>query len=131
MKKLTAKILAITLLLSGFLSALSPVAVFADGEEAAKTNCVDTSLFGQVCDDGQGGSIFQILNIVLTIMTFGVGILGTLGIVIAGIQYASAKDNEQQMAKAKMRIIQIVIGMVIWATLYVALKWLLPGFGNS
>ena len=67
------------------------------------------------------------MNVVLTVMTFGVGILGTLGIVIAGIQYMTARDNDQQVAKAKMRIFQIVIGMAIWAALYVFLRFLMPG----
>jgi len=126
MKKLLKKLILPTLILAGIVSIASTAPVFADGEGEAK-KCVETSLFGCV-DGSDGNGIFFILNIVLTVMTFGVGILGTLGIVIAGIQYASAKDNEQQMAKAKMRILQIVIGMAIWATLFVVLKWLIPGF---
>lgn len=115
MKKTLKKLI----LLAGVFSAFIASPAFAE--------CVETSLFG--CVDGDNGSgIFFILNIILTVMTFGVGIAGTIGIVIAGIQYSTAKDNDQQIAKAKMRIFQIVIGMVIWATLYTALKWLLPGF---
>ena len=90
-------------------------------------DCVETNLFG--CVDPNNGIMF-ILNIVFTVMTFGVGILGTVGIVIAGIQYSTAKDNEQQMAKAKMRIVQIVIGMAIWAFLFVFLRFILPGFSG-
>ena len=123
MKKLLKKLILPTLILAGFLSIASTSPVFADCSEGQ----VDTSLFGCV-DGSDGNGIFFVLNIILTVMTFGVGILGTLGIVIAGIQYASAKDNEQQMAKAKTRIFQIVIGMAIWATLFVALRWLIPGF---
>lgn len=123
MKKLLKKLILPILILAGIVSIISTTPVFAECGEGY----VDTSLFGCV-DGSDGNGIFFILNIVLTVMTFGVGILGTLGIVIAGIQYASAKDNEQQMAKAKMRILQIVIGMAIWATLFVVLKWLIPGF---
>lgn len=87
--------------------------------------CVETNLFG--CVDPENGIMF-ILRIVYTVLTFGVIIAGTVGIVIAGIQYSTAKDNEQQMAKAKMRIVQIVIGMAIWAFLFVLLRFILPGF---
>ena len=119
MKKTVLKTLLPSLLLALFLC--SPVfAECADGQ-------VETNLFG--CVDSENGIMF-ILRIVLTVMTFGVGILGTVGIVIAGIQYSTAKDNEQQMAKAKMRIVQIVIGMAIWAFLYVILRFLLPGFNG-
>lgn len=97
---------------------------------ACPEGSVDTNLFG--CVSGENGDgIYLVLNVILTVMTFGVGILGTLGIVIAGVQYATAKDNDQQMAKAKTRIFQIVIGMAIWAALYFILRWLLPGFQNS
>lgn len=126
MKALLKKLILPTLLLAGVFGLLLTSPVFADcGKDQ-----VDTSLFG--CVDGKDGEgIFLVLNVVLTVLTFGVGIVGTVGIVIAGIQYASAKDNEQQVAKAKMRILQIVIGMIIWAVLYTALRWLLPSFGNG
>ena len=127
MKKVLSKLILPALIFAGMFSVLVAVPAFAaDCEEGQ----VDTSLFGCV-DDKNGEGIFFILEIVLTVLTFGVGIAGTIGIVIAGIQYSTAKDNEQQIAKAKMRIFQIVIGMVIWAVLYVALRWLIPGFGNS
>lgn len=122
MKKMMKKIVLPALLLAGVVGVLATTAVSAE--------CVETSLFG--CVEGDNGEgIFFILEVILTVMTFGVGIAGTIGIVIAGIQYASAKDNDQQVAKAKMRIFQIVIGMIIWAVLYVALRWLLPNFGSS
>ena len=127
MKKLLAKIFAFTLLFTGVLGLAISTPAFADGED----NCVETNLFGRVCDDGNGSSIMFILNIVYTVLTFGVGIAGTIGIVIAGIQYSTARDNEQQMAKAKMRIIQIVIGMAIWFFLFVLLRFLLPGFTGT
>lgn len=121
MKKLskTTKLLAFATVLSLALASLA-TPVFAEGD----SDCVKTNLFGEVC--GEDG-IYLILNVVLTVLTFGVGILGTLGIVIAGIQYATATDNAQQIAKAKARIAQIVIGLAIWGTLYVFLSWLIPG----
>ena len=140
MKKILRKLILPALIFAGMFGTLVTAPAFAepgDGTTAETTatsgdkKCVQTALFGEYCDDGSGSGIFFILNIVLTVLTFGVGIAGTIGIVIAGIQYASAKDNEQQVAKAKMRIFQIVIGMVIWAVLYVALKWLIPGFGSN
>ena len=115
------KALIKTLLPSFLLALLLCAPVFAECADGQ----VDTNLFG--CVDSENGSQF-ILNIVYTVLTFGVGIAGTVGIVIAGIQYSTAKDNEQQMAKAKMRIVQIVIGMAIWAFLFVFLRFILPGF---
>ncbi|MBR3414789.1 hypothetical protein IKG73_02095 [Candidatus Saccharibacteria bacterium] len=120
MKKALIKTLLPSFLLA-FLLCTPVFAECADGQ-------VDTNLFG--CVDSENGIMF-ILNIVYTVLTFGVGIAGTIGIVIAGIQYSTARDNEQQMAKAKMRIIQIVIGMAIWFFLFVFLRFLLPGFTGT
>ena len=79
------------------------------------------------CDDGEGGGIFEVLNIVLTVLTYGVGIAATVGFVIAGFQYLTARDNEGQVAKAKQRMLQIVIGLFLYAMLWALLNFLLPG----
>ncbi len=100
------------------------VPVYADND-----NCVETSIIGggSYCDDGEGSGVYQILNIILNVLLVGIGILGVLGIVISGIQYLTAADNEQQMATAKKRIVEVVIGLAIYAVMYVALQWLIPG----
>lgn len=93
-------------------------------------NQVQTSILGGggcIEIDQNGGNIFKILNTILTILTYGVGIAGTLGIVISGIQYLTAKDNEQQMVKAKSRLINIVIGLAAYAFMWAFLQWLIPG----
>lgn len=113
-------------ILVALLSLFCAAPVFAECPEGS----VDTNLFGCV-SGAEGDGIYLVLSVILTVMTFGVGILGTIGIVIAGIQYATAKDNDQQIAKAKMRILQIVIGMIVWAALYIALRWLVPGFNTG
>ena len=97
---------------------------------------VETSILGEngCADVGQNGEgIFSVLNIVLTVMTYGVGILATVGIVSAGYQYLTAKDDVSQMQKAKSRIFQVVIGLVLYALLWLILEFLLPGglFGKG
>lgn len=91
---------------------------------AAKCGGVETSLI--ICEDDEGG-VWHILNLVLDIMSIGVGILGVVGILVAGIQYLTAKGNEDQTRKAKNRIFQIVIGLALYAVLFAVLEWLLPG----
>lgn len=93
---------------------------------------VKTNFFGNdQCIDGQDG-IFMVLNVLLSVLTWGIGIAGTLGIVISGIQYMTAKDDPVQMTKAKNRLIQIIIGLAIYAVMWAFLQWLLPGgvFGS-
>ena len=83
-----------------------------------------------ICDDGQGSSVKYILHLVLDIMSVGVGILGVVGITVVGIQYLTAGGNEEKTRKAKRRMFEIVIGVVIFVLINAILNWLLP-YRNS
>lgn len=94
----------------------------------AFADCIETNLFGCVDDDGSGSAIFQVLYTILQVLTYGVGIGGVVGIVVSGIQYLTARDNEAQAAKARRRILEVVIGLIVYAVMYVVLNFLLiPG----
>lgn len=93
--------------------------VFAATCGGAETNIIS-------CDDNEGG-IWHILSLVLDIMSAGIGILGVIGIMVTGVQYLTAGDNEQQIKKAKNRIFQILIGLILYLITFVGLEWLLPG----
>lgn len=92
-------------------------------EEEKATGAVDTALFG--C---YKGGIMGVLAIVLKVMIFLAGAAGVIGIIISGIQYATASGDPAQVTKAKRRIIEIVIGLVAMGLMYAFLSWLIPGF---
>ena len=73
-----------------------------------------------------GNGIKCLINLVVDIMTVGVGILSVIGITIVGIQYLSAGDSEERTRKAKRRLFEIVIGVALYVVAYAAIKWLLP-----
>ncbi|MDO4747002.1 MAG: hypothetical protein Q4A70_01495 [Candidatus Saccharibacteria bacterium] len=131
-------------LLSLMLVAIS-LFVVATPVLAAEQKCVITSVVGTdkcdqdgtknekgeyncSCDDGNGSGVTDILNLVVDIMTIGIGILGLIGISIVGIQYLTSGGNEEKAKKAKRRMFEIIIGLVAYVLLYAVLKWLLPGF---
>ena len=103
---------------------------------AAEGDCIRTSVLGTdgcVENEENGGAMFGVLSLVLQILTFGIGIVGTFAIVISGIQYMTAKDNAGQMAAAKTRLIATAVGLIAYALLWAFLQWVLPGgvFNNS
>ena len=82
---------------------------------------VDTSIL-----PGNWG-IEEILKLVLNVVVYGLGVAAVLGVVIAGIMYMTARDNETQATAARKRLIEIAIGLVAWAVMYGVLTWLIPG----
>ncbi|MBQ2672994.1 hypothetical protein IJH26_01555 [Candidatus Saccharibacteria bacterium] len=117
------------LLLSAFIAVVGitlimPVSVFAAD---CPDGCVPTAILGEngcSCDSGNGDSIIAILNLVVNILTVGIGILGVIGITIVGIQYLTAGGNEEKTRKAKRRMFEIIIGLIVYAIMYALLQWL-------
>lgn len=112
-----------------------------EAEEMESCTCADgktgkrppTVILGQGagsnvgCECGNGESVGSILAFVIDILTIGVGILAVVGISIVGIQYLTASGDEGKVKKSRQRMLEIVIGIALYAAMYVALKWLLPG----
>ncbi len=98
-------------------------------------NCagISTSIIG--CDDSgnDGDALFSVLALILNIVTYGVGAAAIIGVIITGFQYMTARDNSAQVVKAKNRLLQVVIGLVIWLLFWGIIQFLLPGglFGNG
>ena len=101
----------------------------SSNNSSVQDGTVETTFFGTIKDDGKGCGVFTILNTVIDIFSIGVGILSVVGIMVVGTQYLTAKGNEEQTKKAKRRLIEIIIGIVVYALLWSLINFLLPG-GN-
>ena len=121
MKKRIIALFGIMVMAFSFVNVLKTEAVFA-ACGGVETNIIDCNN-----DGGEGSGVFAVLNVVLQVLTWGIGIAGTIGIIVTGIQYMTAKDDAAQMAKAKNRLIQIIIGLAVYAVMWAFLQWLLPG----
>jgi hypothetical protein len=87
---------------------------------AAACNGYDTSILP--CED-----IWGILELTLTILTAGVGVLAVGGIIYGAILYSSAGDNSGQVQKAKEIIRNVVIGLIVFLGMYTFISFLIPG----
>ena len=76
----------------------------------------------------EGWTIGDILKLILNVLIYGMGAAATIGVIIAGIQYLTARDNEAQVAAAKRRLIEVVIGLIAWAAMYTLFRILIPNF---
>lgn len=119
-RKVIAVLVPVLVLVLAFCTTIN---VFAEDS----SSIVETTFFGNLKDDGKGCGVYTILNLVIDILSMGVGILGVIGVIVVGIQYLTAGGNEQQTTKSKRRMAEIVIGLVAFAVLYAFTQWLLPG----
>ena len=74
------------------------------------------------------GGIWGILGLAIDILTIGIGAAAVVGIVISGIQYMTATGDPAKVTKAKNRIFQILIGIVVLGVFYGLMRWLVPGW---
>jgi len=91
---------------------------------AAEEKCVETALFGGCYGDG----IWGILELAIDVLTVGIGAAAVIGIIISGIQYMTASGDPAAITKAKNRIFEILLGILVYGIFYGLMKWLIPGW---
>ncbi|HSX29892.1 MAG TPA: hypothetical protein VLE73_05020 [Candidatus Saccharimonadales bacterium] len=84
----------------------------------------------QVCSNGTGACatfIQKYINPFIKLLTAIVGVGAALSIIIAGIQYSQSADDPSAVSKAKMRIVQTLIGVLGYLFLFAFLNYVVPG----
>ena len=114
-------ILGLILLGLGVFSAMTTVPVYA-----AECNTVLIP-----CDESGKGSIYNLVELIINIASVAAGVLAAIGITVVGIQYLTAGGNEEKTRKAKRRMLEIVIGLAVYAVFAAILNWLLPNFNSG
>lgn len=113
------------------LTALAVVALLGSvlfGRNEVFANCAGAETTIIDCGDGDAADgIGDILRLVLSVLTFGAGALGVVGVTIVGIMYMTARDNTEQTAKAKKRLLEIAVAMIFLAGAGAITNWLVPG----
>ena len=87
---------------------------------------VRTAIFGS--GGCYSGGIFGILSTAIDILTIGIGAAAVIGVIISGIQYATASGEPAAITKAKKRLIEILIGIVVYGLFYALMRFLIPGW---
>lgn len=123
--------LALTALVLGVATIATPAPAMASNgpsqhSETTHTDGTAKTAILKSCakDDGKGGGILCLLRQGLDILSWIVGALGFAALVFVGFQYLTAGDNEEQIKKAKRRIVEIVIGVALFLLANVIVQWL-------
>jgi hypothetical protein len=75
----------------------------------------------------QSNPIIHDINVVVTFLSIGVGIVVVGVIILGGIQYALAGDNAQAVSAAKQRITNGLIALLTFMVTFAFLQWIIPG----
>lgn len=133
--KQTVLVFALLIGLGGIF--VSPVAMAAKCGSAtlkAGESCcggVVTSIIS--CDEGDSTTdikdtgIWGILMLVINILTAGVAVAAVAGIVWGSILFTTATGSPEQFKKARMVILNTVIGIVLYGAMFSFLNFLIPG----
>lgn len=116
----------------------APVVPVAPSPPAPSPTGVDTDKIqnpdrdhNENCSGGQDcledNELVIIAKVVVNLLSALVGIVVTIVIVLAGIQYASSGGNPQAVASARKSIVNGVIALVAFGLLWTGLQWLIPG----
>jgi len=74
---------------------------------------------------GEDG-IEKMLSLAINILTGLIVAAGTVGIIVCGVLWMTARDNQAQVEMAKRRIFEIVIGLVAWVMMGALINLLIP-----
>lgn len=96
------------------------------GTEGAD-KCGDVDVSVDVGCSGSGNPIYDYLRGIITWMGGLIGLAIVITLIVSGIQYASSAGNAANIAKAKERIFNAVIGLILYLLLGAALRYLIPG----
>ena len=111
----------ILLMLLLFSMLLTPLFV---SHEVLAAKCGDADTIILECEGEGGESIFELVKLIVSILSVGAGIVAVIGISITGVQWMTAGGNEQAVTKAKRRLYEIILGVALYATAYILLNWL-------
>jgi len=108
---------------------------------SAHADCnINDGLTGAInpdCAAGSGqqtGSLFgngSIVNNVINIMLFIIGILCVIMIIYGGIRYTISRGEEKEITGAKNTIMYAVIGLIVAIIAYALVNWVFTTIGQS
>jgi|GEM_PF-2115973 len=79
------------------------------------------------CATSDCNFIQKYINPLIRFLSAGVGVVITLMIIIAGIQYSSAGSDPQKVAASKRKITNAIVALILYLLLFAILNWLVPG----
>lgn len=92
----------------------------------ADTACQGLSATGASCGSGES-ELKSVINNVINILLFVVGVASVLMLIIGGIRYVVSGGNQQSVSSAKNTILYALIGLIVASLAYALVNFVLDG----
>jgi hypothetical protein len=137
MKKIAVLVASMIAVLGISVSALAPTPAYAtcdgvtgssnqvgcaacEAEEGSTWNAAEGK-----CNRGtNGGDLNGIIQTIINVMLFIIGILSVVMIIFGGIRYVTSAGNKTQVDNAKNTIIYAVVGLVVAIVAFALVQWI-------
>ncbi len=117
----TTLVLSVSLTTGYAMAATQSVSGFAISQCGSVTTSIN---FG--CSGG-GTPALALLFAVIRFLSAGVGLVVIASVVFAGIQYSLAGSDPQTVTKAKKRITNSIIALIVYIFAFAIINYLVPG----
>lgn len=87
----------------------------------------DSNAFKETDCSDRSCALYKDLNLIISFLAAGVGVIVVIMIIVGGIQYSAAGGDPQKVSAAKTKIFNAVLALVTFIFLYAILDWLIPG----
>lgn len=128
-KQILAAILIVTASATA-LASFQPTIASAAQDDGLKCTVLPQNICDSADDKSgqvQKSGVWAILLLILNIMTALVGVVAVGALGFAGILYATARDDNSQLTRAKTMLRNTVIGIILYGMMFVLLNYLVPG----
>lgn len=120
--KIRNLILILTISLGGLMLA-SPVALAAPKDDICDGVAVAGG--GTGCDPGDGPTIESVIGTVVKILSYVVGIIAVIMVIIGGIKYVTSSGDSNNVTSAKNTILYALVGLIVAALAQVIVRFVL------
>lgn len=91
-----------------------------NGDGFIETECVESNNYSSC-------GIIQTVYKMINFFSVGVGIIVVMSVILGGVQYITAGNNPQVVSKAKGRVYNAILALVIYIVMFSFIQWLVPG----
>jgi hypothetical protein len=116
-------ILTAALLLGGSSLMVAPV-----GAINVFSACSGSAANTTVCKSKNSDSVSAMVKVIIGILSFAIGIVATIMIIIGGIRYVTSNGDASQVKSAKDTILYSVIGLIVALMAYAIVNFVTDRF---